>query len=303
MLRKLLSSASGWQPGTTADYQEAHSLYGSGFSTHPAILEFLHQNLDCRPKFFQQRDHSGTMTGSICVWQDKYLAGGHIITQKLNGHIYPFNRDEIILPIKPQNKFVVPFKCKELSDINNNVVNASFKFNSHRRICLAKGCGPQGYSAKTKSRRNSELNKFLQAGGEVVDQSHYRAEELIEIYFELFESRWGHPPNDYPQTLAFMKTLRPFLFGHVLLMNGKPSAFQIINVAESRKWISFDYFNGGYRQENRAFCPGTIVTWLNVRTAWELCESRGKKMRYSFGKPTEEYKFRWCETAPLARLL
>ncbi|HHK5634261.1 TPA: Mig-14 family protein, partial [Serratia marcescens] len=51
------------------------------------------------------------------------------------------------------------------------------------------------------------------------------------------------------------------------------------------------------------FCPGTIVTWLNVRTAYELCEREGKEMRYSFGKPTEAYKDRWCERAPLGRTL
>ena len=53
--------------------------------------------------------------------------------------------------------------------------------------------------------------------------------------------------------------------------------------------------NGGYDREHNGFCPGTIVTWLNVRAAYELCEREGKEMRYSFGKPTEAYKDRWCD--------
>ncbi|MDP8748797.1 hypothetical protein QZQ38_10180 [Serratia marcescens] len=57
------------------------------------------------------------------------------------------------------------------------------------------------------------------------------------------------------------------------------------------------------RANNNGFCPGTIVTWLNVRAAYELCEREGKEMRYSFGKPTEAYKDRWCERAPLGRTL
>ncbi|MFO3875794.1 GNAT family protein [Serratia marcescens] len=84
---------------------------------------------------------------------------------------------------------------------------------------------------------------------------------------------------------------------------GQPCAFQLITRADSPEWICFDYVNGGYDREHNGFCPGTIVTWLNVRAAYELCEREGKEMRYSFGKPTEAYKDRWCERAPLGRTL
>jgi hypothetical protein len=73
--------------------------------------------------------------------------------------------------------------------------------------------------------------------------------------------------------------------------------------AESPEWINFDYINGGYDTTYDSFCPGTIVTWVNVHTAYLLCESLGKKMRYSFGRPTADYKNRWCKTEPVGRIL
>ncbi|CCP02983.1 hypothetical protein BN439_1923 [Erwinia amylovora Ea644] len=61
--------------------------------------------------------------------------------------------------------------------------------------------------------------------------------------------------------------------------------------------------NDEFDRLHNSFCPGTIVTWLNVNSAYDLSSSMGKAMRYSFGKPTAGYKERWCYRSPLGRVL
>ena len=192
-----------------------------------------------------------------------------------------------------------PYRSKILSSLNGrSALNSTFSLNSQREICLAKTCGKGGYSSSTKQSK-PRAKKFLNSGGEVVDQALLTPVQIVDIYFELYAKRWGHEPGNKRQMMEMITSLREMIFGFVLFYNGKPCAFQLITRADSPEWICFDYVNGGYDREHNGFCPGTIVTWLNVRAAYELCEREGKEMRYSFGKPTEAYKDRWCERAPL----
>ncbi|KAF1368543.1 Mig-14 family protein [Yokenella regensburgei] len=293
-----------WKIGTEADYQQCHSLYGGSFVTHPEVLNFLHSRYDCKPTYYIKHNANGAPVGSFCTWLGAHLAGDCKVTKMLDMEYYPFNKDELILPLSPEIKAIFPVKTKILSSINSNsVINSSFKNNSNRGICIAKGCGKDGFSSATKNSRNRELKRFIKAGGRVVAQSEYSPEELVNIYFELYEKRWGNRHGNYHQLVDMITNLRQFFFGHVLLLNNSPCAFQLIMRADSPKWISFDYVNGGYDTVHDSFCPGTIVTWVNVQAAYSLCESQGKEMRYSFGRPTADYKNRWCKTEPVGRII
>lgn len=304
MIKKLTNLASGWKPGTAADYKKCFDLYGGNFITHPEVLAFLHSRLDCRPHYSIKRNSNGTLLGAFCSWRNSNFACDGKTAKAIKLGHYQFNKDEITLPFHPKLRIALPFKTKILSSLNRrNVLNSSFKLNFHRAVCLAKGCGKDGFSSSTKNSRKRELNKFIKAGGEIFDQSHFPPQELITIYFDLFEKRWGHRPSHFLETVDMFTSLRQFLFGHILFLAGEPCAFQLITKAESPKWINFDYVNGGYDQRHDSFCPGTIVTWLNVKSAYELCEAVGKTMRYSFGKPTAGYKDRWCYQDPLGRVL
>lgn len=292
-----------WKIGTEADYEQCHNLYGGSFATHPAVLHFLHSRYDCRQNFFVKYATDGTPVGAFCTWLNSHLAGDIKVTKMLNMEYYPFNKDELILPVHPEVKSIIPVKTKILSNINaNSVLNSTFKANG-RGICIAKGCGKDGFSSSTKNSRNRELKRFINAGGEVIDQSEYSPEELVSIYFGLYEKRWGKSHGNYHQLVDMITNLRSFFFGSVLVFDGTPCAFQLIMKAESPEWINFDYINGGYDTAYDSFCPGTIVTWVNVKAADSLCESLGKKMRYSFGRPTADYKNRWCKTESVGRIL
>ncbi|WP_261135938.1 antimicrobial resistance protein Mig-14 [Serratia quinivorans] len=304
MIRKLTSFASGWKPATANEYQLCHQLYGGSFMTHPDVLQFFQARLDCQPAYYIKRADNDRLLGAFCSWSGKNFALTGKTSKRLGVDRYSFNRDELILPLSPDLKIALPFKTKMLSSLNDkNTRNATFKLNSQRAICLAKGCGKGGFSSSTKSSRRRELNRFLNAGGEIVDQANFSPEQLATIYFELYEKRWGETPGYYQEMVDMLGSLRAMFFGHVLFLDGKPCAFQLITKAESPDWICFDYVNGGYDQLHDNFCPGTIVTWLNVKAAYDLCVSKDKVMRYSFGKPTAGYKDRWCYRSPLGRVL
>lgn len=304
MIRKLISYASGWREGTAEEYRKCYSLYGGSFVTHPDVLSFMQRQLNLHHKYYIKRGNNGSLLGGMCTNGKKEIAIVGHQSKKIGIDMFPFNKDEMILPISNCVKTVIPFRSKILSAINNrSTLNSTFSLNSQREICLAKTCGKGGYSSSTKNSRNRELKKFLNSGGEVVDQTLLTPIQLVDIYFELHAKRWGEEPGNKHQMIEMITSLREMIFGYVLFYNGQPCAFQLITRADSPEWICFDYVNGGYDREHNGFCPGTIVTWLNVRAAYELCEQEGKKMRYSFGKPTEAYKDRWCERAPLGRTL
>ncbi len=304
MLKKLMLPLFGWQLGTEADYRTSHALYGSSTITHPNILNFIHRDIECDPHYYIKKNADNELLGAFCTWGTDYLAGDSLAARTLPLERYAIARDELILPVSPALRSLMPFKTKSLSSLHaDNFYNLSFRFNSGRTICLAKGCDAGGFSTKTTKRRNKELKDFLNKGGEIRDQASWCAEELATLYFDLFEIRRGQRPSDFATLVAMMTALREHFFGHVLLLNGKPCAFQLITMAESPEWISFDYINGGMDTSLHALCLGTIVTWLNVNAAFALCASKGKAMRYSFGKPTAAYKDRWCLRAPLGRLL
>lgn len=301
---KGLGKVLGWRLGTLLDYRVCHDLYGASFIMHPDVLSFFHARFDCLPVIYTKRGHDSRLLGAFCTWRGSHFAGDAIVSKALGIDRYPVNKDEIILPFHKNLKVVTPIKTKSISSFNrSNLLNSTFKLNSNRAICIAKGCGSEGLSSKTKSRRNRELTKFFEAGGEVVEQSVFTPDELTAIYFDLFEARRGQRPGNYKETVEILTSLRQFFFGHVLFLAGKPCAFQLITRADSLGWINFDYVNGGYDMARRSFCPGTVLTWINVKSAYDLCEATGKIMRYSFGKPTEKYKERWCRNEPLGRIL
>lgn len=303
MMQSINLFTSGWKKGTEEDYKLCYSLYGGSFMTHPDVLLFLQKRLNFTPTYSVKRDKDDKLLGGCCTWGGVFAATG-IDAQSSGIDYYPLNRDEIILPLHPDLKTSLPFRTKILSSLNcDKTRNATLRFNSQRAICLAKGCGEDGYSSSTKNSRRRELKRFLNAGGQFLDQSHFSSEELTTIYCELYEKRWGHTPGNKKEMLDMLMSLREMFFGYVLLLDGKPCAFQLITKAESPEWICFDYVNGGYDQLQDSFCPGTVVTWLNVKSAYDLCAAQGKAMRYSFGKPTADYKDRWCYRSPLGRVL
>lgn len=60
-------------------------------------------------------------------------------SKKIGIDMFPFNKDEMILPISSSVKTVIPYRSKILSSLNGrSTLNSTFSLNSQREICLAK---------------------------------------------------------------------------------------------------------------------------------------------------------------------
>ncbi|CDH32573.1 GNAT family N-acetyltransferase [Xenorhabdus bovienii] len=284
----------GWKRCNFERYKEAYTLLGGSVSTHPNIVSFLNEKLD-NELFFYIKEHGSSIVGAYFTCVNNKLAAG---LQKK----YPFLYDEIIFPISKDVKIIFPEKSKRLSLLHKgNIVNASYTLFNKRKICLIK----DSFSYKTRRNRSNEINKFKRAGGEIRPSSEFSAEELVNIYVDLYQKRWdyNHSAEQRKHLLEMYTELREHIFGYVLLINGNPCAYDFVLRADSPKWISFDAINGGYDPEYADLSVGSILMWVNIQEAKAQCQEADKTMRYSLGNPTFEYKSRWCVTLPLGKVL
>ncbi|CDH00904.1 GNAT family N-acetyltransferase [Xenorhabdus bovienii] len=284
----------GWKRCNFERYKDAYTLLGGSVSTHPNIVSFLNEKLD-NELFFYIKEDGSSIVGAYFTCVNNKLAAG---LQKK----YPFLYDEIIFPISKDVKIIFPEKSKRLSLLHKgNIVNASYTLFNKRKICLIK----DSFSYKTRRNRSNEINKFKRAGGEIRPSSEFSAEELVNIYVDLYQKRWdyNHSAEQRKHLLEMYTELREHIFGYVLLINGNPCAYDFVLRADSPKWISFDAINGGYDPEYADLSVGSILMWVNTQEAKVQCQEADKTMRYSLGNPTFEYKNRWCVTLPLGKVI
>ncbi|PHM72728.1 GNAT family N-acetyltransferase [Xenorhabdus kozodoii] len=294
-MEKLKILFSGWKECNLEQYKEAYAHFGGCTLTHPNIISFLNKHLDGQFCFYIKKTGSAIKGAFFSCENNK-------LVEEMQDR-YPISYDEIIFPVAEDAKLFLPVKSKRLSPIHkNNFINASFNsLLSKRKICLIK----DSFSYKTRRNRSNEINKFKRAGGEIRPSSEFRAEDLVDIYIDLYQKRWNfsHSEEQRKSLLEMYTELREHIFGNVLLINGKPCAYDFVLWADSPKWVSFDAINGGYDPEYAHLSVGSILMWANIQEAKALCQQRDKTLRYSLGNPTLEYKNRWCETLPLGRVL
>ncbi|WP_247734880.1 antimicrobial resistance protein Mig-14 [Proteus mirabilis] len=288
----------GWQQGSIIEYQEAYNQFGGSVITAPDILDFIHNRYSLKENFFIKKDKNNKVIGAFCTWYDKYLAGEQKVAHNLGLCSYMLNFDEIILPLSPNEKFFIPAKSKFLSEKHKNqVINSFKKINAHREICLVKKL-----SKKTVSTRNRELHKFIKRGGYIENVSKYSSAELVDIYDGLYFKR----RNEHCNKNKFLELIENFPdlpFGNILWLENKPVAMQFIIKKDSPRWVCFDYINSGMDMNYPDLSLGTIAAWVNVHDAIEYANKKGLELRYCFGRPTFDYKERWCNRFPLQRVI
>ncbi|MDE9539910.1 GNAT family N-acetyltransferase [Xenorhabdus bovienii] len=286
---------SGWKKCDFERYKEAYALFGGCVSTDPNIISFLDRHLDGKFSFYIKE--TGNLIKGAC-----FSFNNNKLVEEMKDK-YLISYDEITFPIAMDAKLFLPVKSKRLSPIHeNNFINTCYKpFFNKRKICLIK----DSFSYKTRRNRSNEINKFKRAGGEIRPSSEFSAEELVNIYVDLYQKRWDydHSAEQRKHLLEMYTELREHIFGYVLLINGNPCAYDFVLRADSPKWISFDAINGGYDPEYADLSVGSILMWVNIQEAKAQCQEADKTMRYSLGNPTFEYKNRWCVTLPLGKVL
>ncbi|CDL81869.1 conserved hypothetical protein [Xenorhabdus szentirmaii DSM 16338] len=287
----------GWKSASFDNYKEAYALYGGGISTSPEVLQFLHCRFDFKEKFFVREDHEGKILSALCVWDSRYLAGEPGIYQKV-GAPYPICSDEIIFPSKDNIKFILPFKSKHLSHKNSkSAINSSHAINAHREICVVKK-----FSSKTINTRNRELKKFLGSDGSLLNICDISTDEFVDIYDELYFMRRQVHINK-KATKELLDEIPSLKFGHILMWKKQPAVVQFVLKKECVNWVNFDFVNTGRDMNLKDASIGTVAMWVNVRNALVLAEEKGVAMRFSFGRPTFDYKDRWCHREKLYKVI
>ncbi|NHB93619.1 hypothetical protein C5469_16320 [Photorhabdus cinerea] len=266
-------------------------------STSPEVLQFLHCRFNLNEKYFVKTDNNGNILASICVWDSNYLAGDPNICQKISNP-YPVCSYEIIVPSKSDYRYILPFKSKFLSHKNSrNVFNSSHTLNASREICFVKNM-----SGKTRNTRNRELNRFLKNGGSFINIRDITTDEFVDIYDELFFMR-RKSHIDKVAIKELLDEIPSLKFGSILFWNNSPVAVQFVIKKQCVNWINFDFINTGRDMSFKDDSIGTIAMWVNVKDAIALSEEKGVEMRFSFGRPTFDYKERWCKREKLYRVI
>ncbi|WP_127960146.1 GNAT family N-acetyltransferase [Serratia microhaemolytica] len=289
----------GWEQASADEYRYCYQQYGGNFSTHPNVLEYFHRHIDCQERYYVHQ-RAGQLNGAVCVWQHRYLAND-TLSGKLTEHLaLPVAKDELILPINREKRLFVPWKSKIVSPINHNIINRSERLNARRSIMLARPL--TSFSKKTIRTYNQRLNRFLSEGGEIRDQAEFSAEKLVDIYDMLFEKRRNRRIDNKVQNLDFIQQFRDHLFGKVLFFKGEPCAFQLITKNLSGDIVALDYINIGLDLALEKLSIGSVSMWVNLQHAYASFADIGQ-LRFSFGRPTADYKQRWCYQQKLGRLL
>ena len=288
----------GWKESSFEDYQQAYATYGGNLLSDPRILKFIHSRFDLKPRFLIQRDRYDKIVAGVCIWDNLYIAGDQRVVNKHGINRFPLNFDEIVLPISPDTRAVLPFRTKFLSDINHHSVrNSSHLLNAHREISIVRAV-----SAKTRSSRNRELRKFMDIGGSIHHVSEFSAEDLMQIYATLFFQRRGKQ-IELEYTRELLREIPDLPFGYVLSFEGEPCAMQWLMKSEDHQRVYLDYINAGMNTALSHLSIGTLAAWVNIRAAFEYGEKQAKQVRFSFGRPTADYKDRWCDRNPLYRVI
>ncbi|RPH31039.1 hypothetical protein EHN07_00580 [Buttiauxella warmboldiae] len=203
-----------------------------------------------------------------------------------------------------QQKFILPDSTNKLSLGNRiNVKNATYTLLRKKQVCWIK----HSFSPKNEKARRNEFNKFIRSGGEVKNCNDLSSEDLAGIYQQLFKLRFAGRVRcyEFDNLMTIFSEFRNMLFGHILYINGKPCAYDLMLKSESAGDVYFDVPNGGLDTNYLHLSIGSVLMWLNIRSARELCSSLNKKMTISIGvfEPQWEYKKRWATVSYVGKVI
>ncbi|CDL86313.1 hypothetical protein [Xenorhabdus cabanillasii] len=284
----------GWKETDFAEYEKAYFSFGGNLSTHPDVLKFIHERISCKERYFINGNCSHEVDTAICIWENKYLANDPScpLSDKISIAV---PNDELILPTRKESRFFLPVKSKFISPLNiDNIINLTFKLNANRTLCLAK---PQ--TSKSNKKYKQRLNNFIKAGGEVIDINQFNANELTQFYTQLVEKRWGNFNLDKETILEFIQLIKPMIFGNVMFFKGNPCAFHFISKTQFHEYTNIEFIQAGMdcSDELSKFSVGSLLIWSNIYKA----ENEFENVRFSFGRPSRDYKLRWSNTYPIGR--
>lgn len=290
-LRAMLT---GWEKTDNMGYAEAYNLFGGSFCSHYRLLDYLSRNHGISVKYFLKRR------------RNELIAATFTIDGKLSykNSSLPFVYDDIIIPVKKNEMIYHPFNTKRLSPYSHHsVINSIRHSKFKKKIAHIKS----EFSKKTEKKRNTEIDKFLSSGGEIIDSASISPEELATIYNFLFLLRWKNTIKTASNEILteVLREFRDMIFGNVLYKNGMPCAFDLNYMVECPEWLYLEDFNGGLDPKYKHLGLGSVLLWKNIKEARSLAQLKEKPLIFSLGAYNEawEYKKQWCKISASGRII
>lgn len=286
----------GWEDAGPETYAAAYQRFGGSFITHPDVLARLSGLLDL-PLTFVARFDNGEVIGALPLW-GKHIAGTKSAMRKSGRRDWvDMGNPEVILPLSRKHRFTLRYRVKFLSEKNREQLPAARAL--PYSIGLSKSYRNGEFSCKFKSNQRRKKRLLEEAGGRIHSLAALSSEEIAEAYIHLSRRRWNCNPEGYERLATTLETFRQYRAGHIVTLDEQPLAVQLLYYAESPDWVSFEYVNGGVEPEAKQLAPGIVLTYTNTAWAEEYAASKGKALRYSFGKMDEDYKQEWCNPVPV----
>lgn len=291
----ILGKLLGWQSSNYETYCQAYAKFGGAVCTHPIIVGFLEKKYPGKIKYYH-REVKGEVTGAYFTDKNNNLEQSY--------HKIPLIFENIILPVSPEKgRCYLPVRTKNLSiKHKNQFFNASYGLLNRRSICIVK----EKFSKKTLRKRQGETRCFLASGGEIVPVTSFTSTELSRIYLSLMGLRWNkkYDEKDIEELAEFIESIRPMIFGNVLIFKGKPCAYDLIYKAECNNWIYFDDHNGSIDLSLTSFSLGSILLSVNIAEAQSICQALNKELIFSIGMSSKKwaYKKLWADEVKLGRM-
>ncbi|MBK5011747.1 GNAT family N-acetyltransferase [Pseudomonas sp. S60] len=284
----------GWQAIDGGAYAQAWARFGGSVATHPQVVQQL-ADLAGIPVRYLGWHQAGELKAAIPTWGRHVALSKDVLKRAGKKALFDLGNAEIILPAAPDAGAPLRHAVRYLSELNQG----RFSGLKVQKEQLAMARAPEDLSKKFRYNQRRELRLLEEAGGVVRPISDFSAQQIADMYCDLFLRRWGFAATGAQQMGEVLGRLHNLLIGSVLLLGDKPIAIQLVYRVEAPEWISVEYINGGVDPETKAFSPGSVLSFLNTQAAWEHARALGKPLRFSFGRADREYKDRWCNPVPV----
>ncbi|MDR0702017.1 MAG: antimicrobial resistance protein Mig-14 [Azoarcus sp.] len=288
----------GWTEIAPSDYAAAWARFGGSVVTHPQIIERLSALADIAPRYLGWFVE-GKLIAALSAW-GRYLAlsKAALKAQGQKG-LFDLGNAEIIIPSACVPPGVAPPVLRHSARYLSGQCATRFSGLKKQREQLALARPLADFSSKFRYNQRRELRLLTEAGGILRPAADFSPAEFAAIYLDLFVRRWGFAATGAKHTAEVFELLAEFMTGSIIFLHDAPIAAQVIYRVESPEWVSVEYINGGVDPRQRAFSPGSVLTWKNIEAAWADAVARNKALRYSFGRADRDYKERWCTLHPM----
>ncbi|MCO6056431.1 antimicrobial resistance protein Mig-14 [Pseudomonas sp. MOB-449] len=287
----------GWELIDAASYRGVWERFGGSVITCPSVVERLSGLAGIPVRYLGYRVR-GELRAAIPTWGHSLALSRRVLKRQGLRHLFDLGNAEVILPAAPGASIPLRHEGVYLSELNLT----GFSGLRLQKEQLAIARAPEELSKKFRYNQRRELRLFEEAGGQIRPVSEFAPAELAAIYTELFERRWGFEVPGKAHLTDVFGLLREFLSGSLLLQDGAPVAVQVLYRVESPDWVSYEYINGGVDPSAHHLSPGSVLSFINTQAAWEDARTKGKALRYSFGRADREYKDRWCNRVAAFRV-